>query len=130
MVKERRKYDRINKYKYIDLSRLTLITLSKPEFKVEMITLYMKQTPKLIAAMKQAFKEKDWAMLHSSVHKMIPSFSIMGISKSIEAMARKVQEAAYLKQNIEGLSDMISQIDIVCTGACLELNEELSLNKK
>jgi len=95
-----------------------------------MITLYMKQTPKLIAAMKQAFKEKDWAMLHSSVHKMIPSFSIMGISKSIEAMARKVQEAAYLKQNIEGLSDMISQIDIVCTGACLELNEELSLNKK
>ena len=54
----------------------------------------------------------------------------MGISKSIEAMARKVQEAAYLKQNIEGLSDMISQIDIVCTGACLELNEELSLNKK
>ncbi|HQW21906.1 MAG TPA: CheR family methyltransferase [Bacteroidia bacterium] len=128
--RKEKKYDRINKYKYIDLSRLTLITLSKPEFKVEMITLYMKQTPKLIAAMKQAFKEKDWAMLHSSVHKMIPSFSIMGISKSIEAMARKVQEAAYLKQNIEGLSDMISQIDIVCTGACLELNEELSLNKK
>ncbi|MBK8585485.1 MAG: response regulator [Bacteroidetes bacterium] len=128
--RKEKKYDRINKYKYIDLSGLTLITLSKPEFKVEMITLYMKQTPKLIAAMKQAFKEKDWAMLHSSVHKMIPSFSIMGISKSIEAMARKVQEAAYLKQNIEGLSDMISQIDIVCTGACLELNEELSLNKK
>ena len=127
--RKEKKYDRINKYKYIDLSGLTLITLSKPEFKVEMITLYMKQTPKLIAAMKQAFKEKDWAMLHSSVHKMIPSFSIMGISKSIEAMARKVQEAAYLKQNIEGLSDMISQIDIVCTGACLELNEELSYPK-
>ncbi len=121
--------DTIIKYKYIDLSGLTLLTLSQPEFKVEMISLYLKQTPQLISSMKQGYVENDWELLYSSVHKLIPSFSIMGISKSIEDMAKRIQDTAYIKQNIEGLSDMISQIEIVCSEACLELQEELNTNK-
>ena len=118
--------DTVIKYKYIDLSGLTLLTLSQPEFKAEMISLYLKQTPQLISSMKQGYTENDWELLYSSIHKLIPSFSIMGISKSIEEMAKRVQDTAYIKQNIEGLSDMISQIEIVCSEACLELQEELN----
>ena len=51
---------------------------------MEMISLYLEQTPPLIIAMKQSLKDKDWNLLHASVHKMIPSFSIMGISSDLK----------------------------------------------
>ena len=39
-------------------------------------------------------EEKDWKSLYAAVHKMIPSFSIMGISTDFENMAKKIQEYA------------------------------------
>ncbi len=59
---------------------------------MEMIELYLKQTPPLISKMKQSLNDKDWDSLYTAVHKMIPSFSIMGINKDFEDMAKKIQE--------------------------------------
>ena len=61
---------------------------------MEMISLYLVQTPLLVKAMKDGFLEKDWISLQSAAHKMIPSFAIVGISQDFENMARKVQEYA------------------------------------
>ena len=59
---------------------------------MEMIALYLEQTPSLISKMKQSLSDKDWDSLYTAVHKMIPSFSIMGINKDFEEMAKKIQE--------------------------------------
>ena len=61
---------------------------------MEMIALYLEQTPPLISKMKQSLLGKDWDSLYSAVHKIIPSFSIMGIHKDFEEMAKKIQEYA------------------------------------
>src|SRR5690606_25345752 len=66
--------------KYTNLDYLNTRTKSNPALMTEMISLYLQQTPPLVKAMKQGYKEKDWNTLYSAVHKMIPSFSIMGIS--------------------------------------------------
>jgi hypothetical protein len=58
------------------------------------------------------------------VHKMIPSFSIMGISVDFENMAKKVQEYAGIHKQAEGIQDMVLQLGNVCTQACKELEEE------
>jgi CheY-like chemotaxis protein len=112
------------KIKCTDLAYLVRRTKSDPKLMMEMISLYLEQTPPLITIMKKSFREKDWGSLHATVHKMIPSFSIMGISTDFENMAKKIQDYANTQQFADGIHDMVLQLENVCTQACKELTEE------
>jgi CheY-like chemotaxis protein len=113
--------------KYIDLVYLTHRTKSNPKLMIEMISIYLEQTPPLIRIMKQSLHNKDWNALQSAVHKMIPSFSIMGISKDFENIARRVQEDAdQIQRQANAIPDLVSQLENVCTEACKELEEEFN----
>jgi len=112
------------KIKYTDLAYLVRRTKSDPKLMMEMISLYLEQTPPLITIMKKSFRDKDWGSLHTTVHKMIPSFSIMGISTDFENMAKKIQDYANSQQLADGIHDMVLQLENVCTQACKELTEE------
>jgi len=116
----------IKKIKCINLEYLNTRTKSNPQLMMEMITLYLEQTPPLINAMKNALQTKDWDSLHASVHKMIPSFAIMGMNTDFENMARKVQDYAGSLQHSETIHDMVLQLDSVCTQACKELEIEFN----
>jgi PAS domain S-box-containing protein len=124
--------DKSEKLKCIDLAYLIHRTKANPKLMMEMISAYLEQTPPLINTMKQSFQDKDWGTLHSAVHKMIPSFSIMGISSSFENMAKKVQEYANTHLQEEGIEDLVRQLENICTQACKELEEEFNKikNKK
>ena len=93
---------------------------------MEMISLYLEQTPPLISAMKKALQNKDWESLHASVHKMIPSFAIMGMSVDFENMARKVQDYVGVLQQTDSINKMVVQLSDVCTQACKELEIEFN----
>ena len=93
---------------------------------MEMISLYLVQTPLLVKAMKDGFLDNDWISLQSAAHKMIPSFAIMGISQDFENMARKVQEYAANQLQSDGMYDMVLQIEKVCVQACNELKIEFN----
>ncbi|MBK5271899.1 MAG: hybrid sensor histidine kinase/response regulator, partial [Bacteroidia bacterium] len=101
-------------------------TKSDPKLMMEMISLYLEQTPPLINIMKLSFMEKDWSSLQSAVHKMIPSFSIMGIGVNFENMAKKVQEFANTQLQSDGIDDMVLQLESICAQACKELEVELN----
>jgi len=125
------------KIKCTNLDYLNTRTKSNRILMIEMISLYLKQTPPLIAAMKQGLQEKDWDSLYSAVHKMIPSFAIMGISAEFETMARKVQDFASNQILLEvgmtgklGIPEMVYQLETVCSQACSELEEELNALKQ
>ena len=113
--------------KCTDLTYLLQRTKSNPKLMMEMITLYLEQTPPLVSAMKKSFMAEDWAMLHSAVHKMIPSFAIMGINSDFENMAKKIQEFAKTHLQAEGIKDLVLQVETVCLQACKELEQEISL---
>jgi hypothetical protein len=74
--------------------------------------------------MKQSLQDKDWNLLSSAAHKMIPSFSIMGISSDFENMAKQVKEYAGLQQQADGIDNLVLQLENVCVQACKELKEE------
>ncbi|MBU3928197.1 MAG: response regulator, partial [Bacteroidetes bacterium] len=120
------------KDKCIDLTYLIRRTKSNRVLMMEMISLYLKQTPPLVVAMKKGFKTKDWDSLYAAVHKLIPSFSIMGISADFEEMARKVQECASTRQPSEELPELVIQLENICLQACAELEVEFNAikNKK
>ncbi len=115
--------------RYTDLDYLVRRTKSDPKLMKEMILLFLEQTPPLVRLMKQSLRDKDWASLYAAVHKMIPSFSIIGMSIDFENMAKKVQEYAGCQQQAEEIPDMVLQLEYGCTQACSELKEELNTIK-
>ncbi len=108
-----------------DLSYLNKLTKSNLVLMKEIITLYLKQTPGLITEMRQSYSQRDWTLLQSVVHKMIPSFSIFGISQEVEDMARKIQKDAGKSIDGKELSGLVVQLETICNQACLELTEEI-----
>jgi len=119
----------VNKLKCVDLTFLNQRTRSDPKLMMEMISLYLKQTRPLISFMKQSLNDKDWESLFSTVHKMIPSFSIMGIKGDYENMAKRVQEYAGTKQNTDLIPDLVLKLENVCEQACNELEIEFNTIK-
>jgi CheY-like chemotaxis protein len=117
------------KLKCIDLDYLIQRTKSNAGLMMEMISVYLEQTPALVLTMKQSLLEKDWHSLYSAVHKMIPSFAIMGISADFENMARKVQDYANNQQHMDGIPNMVLQLENICNQACSELKVEYELIK-
>lgn len=114
------------KKRHIDLEYLNRRTKSNPDLMMEMISLYLEQTPTLISAMNQSMEDKDWNSLHAAVHKMIPSFSIMGMSVELENMAKKVQEFANNQEQMDEIRKLVSELGSVCAQACTELEVELN----
>ena len=121
-----KKNNEIKQAKCIDLGYLLQRTKANPALMMEMISLYLEQTPPLIKAMKQSLLNHDWKTLRGAVHKMIPSFSIMGINLHFEIMAKKIQEYATAQQETEGIADLVLQLENICTQACKELEEEFN----
>ena len=119
-----------DKVQCIDLTYLTQSTKSDPKLMTEMISIYLTQTPPLILAMKKAVLDKDWDLLYTVAHKMIPSFSIIGIDKRYETMAKKVQDFARSKQSVEELPDLVLQIENIIKQACVELENKINLINK
>jgi len=112
------------KRKYIDLEYLNHRTKSDPALMMEMITLYLEQTPSLVEIMKKSLQDKDWASLQAASHKIIPSFAIMGMSPDFENMAKKIKDFASTQQEADEIPNMVLQIENVCKHACKELELE------
>ncbi|MEP7236782.1 MAG: chemotaxis protein CheB [Ferruginibacter sp.] len=119
----------IKKTNYTDLTYLTGITRFDTKLMMEMIELYQEQTPVLIKAIKKSLQEKDWDGLQAAAHKMIPSFSIMGISKDYETMAKQIQEYTGEKKELKKIQELALQLEHVCNEACTELKEEYNTLK-
>ncbi len=124
--------------KFTDMAYLIGITKTNPKLMMEIISTYLIQTPPLVDLMKLSFEKKDWASLYAAVHKMIPSFAIMGIDAEFEKKAKLVQEFASLhnkpgqlisEQQSENIAVLILQLETICIQSCTELKEELETIK-
>ncbi|RKS94021.1 PAS domain S-box-containing protein [Flavobacterium limicola] len=117
------------KIKYTDLVYLNQRTKSNPTLMMEMISLYLAQTPPLVSTIKQSLAEKNWTLLGSAAHKIIPSFAIMGMSPDFENMAKKIQDFAISQEKTDEIDDLVLELENICLQACIELQEEFNTIK-
>jgi hypothetical protein len=96
---------------------------------MEMITIYLEQTPILISGMKKAMQDQDWDSLHAVAHRMIPSFLIIGISSEYELMTKKIQKYSGSSEDSIEIEMMVEKVITVCENACKELEEEYNTLK-
>ncbi len=113
--------------KCIDLTYLSNRTKANSELMKEMIKLYLDQTPDLIDIMKRSLAKKDWDSIQGAAHKMIPSFSIMGIHQEFENLAKMVQEYSSTQKHLDELPELILKLEKISDQACRELTEEYNM---
>jgi CheY-like chemotaxis protein len=115
--------------KCTDLTYLIGITKNDPKLMMEMIGIYLEQTPVLVEAMKQGLLDKDWDTMHAAAHKMIPSFAIMGISHEFEIAAKKIQAYTGTLLKLNEIEGLVLKLENICVQACKELKEEYNTLK-
>jgi PAS domain S-box-containing protein len=118
------------KSRITNLSYLKKRTKSNEGLMTEMIRLYLKQTPQMISQMRQGIINKDWSSVYDAAHKMIPSFSIVGIPEEYEIAAKQIQEYSGAQKYPDKVRKLVLKLENVCAAACEELEEELILIKK
>ena len=116
----------VSEIKYVHLDYLNQIVEYNHDLLAEVISVYLEQTPIQISEMKKSLFNKDFDSLYAIIHKIMPSFSILGIDSYFENIARKIQEYASEKQTSEDLPDLILQLENVFKKTCVELEEKLS----
>ena len=109
----------------VDLTYLKKITKSNPNLMIEMIQLYLNQTPILIQAIKQNYLIKNWKAVMAITHKILPSFAIVGINPVYEVLTKKIQELASAGKETSEIKESIAKLEKICTQACDELTQEL-----
>jgi PAS domain S-box-containing protein len=110
--------------KCTDLTYLRKLTGGNAERIMELITLYLKQTPVLLTSMRQSLYKSDWNTLGITAHSIIPSFSIVGINKDFELITKSIQDYAMSGTHLDAIEELVLQIEKVCNQACKELEEE------
>ncbi|MES2590561.1 MAG: Hpt domain-containing protein [Bacteroidota bacterium] len=112
-----------NNQKQTDLTYLKELSNGSNEFIIEMISVFVEQTPIEIANLEKHLNAKDWKALRGTAHKMKPSFSFMGI-KHLESVIKNIEEYASNETNLELLPDMITLVKNSCNQAIEELATE------
>jgi PAS domain S-box-containing protein len=111
---------------YIDLNYLQKRTKDNSQLMIEMITLYLSQTAAALQEMQSSTAEKDWRRLHATAHKLIPSFSIVGIRSEFADLAKELQEMTRTGESAEEIESKVSKLHIILETACEELEVELT----
>jgi len=124
----------------VELSYLNRLTKSNPLLMMEMISAYLDQTPVLISALKKGLEGHDWDLLYASAHKIIPSFSMMGMNTHFENLAKEIQKFALSRKNTiitipgfnqdndeqDKLAQYVWELETGCNQACKELEEKFN----
>jgi HPt (histidine-containing phosphotransfer) domain-containing protein len=116
--------------KCTNMDFLNKLTRQNPQMIMEMLRVYLEETPKFIRKMKQGLDEMDWPALERASHSLIPSFTTMGINKKYESMAKQIQAHAEKREEPEKIRELFGHINAICLQAYGELQEELLLLEK
>jgi PAS domain S-box-containing protein len=109
----------------VNLDYLRQHTRGNSQMIREMIKIYLEETPKLISTMKESINNMDWDTLGEAAHSIIPTFSIMGIHKEYEEMAKKIKDHASRKEQSASINKLFVKLEDVCGQAIRELETEL-----
>lgn len=84
----------------IDLSYLQDVVSGSNEFMIEMIELFLTQTPAYFDQLGQLIKDENWSAVADIAHKIKPTLAFMGVESASGSMAEIEQNARNLK-NLE-----------------------------
>ncbi len=93
----------------IDLSYLKEVASDNTEFMVEMIDIFLAQTPEYVQLLSKAVETKDWGKIAEMAHKIKPTLAFMGVNEARDKMAT-IESRARDKEDYEGILNDYSNL--------------------
>lgn len=103
----------------VDLTYLKEVASDNAEFMVEMIDIFLAQTPGYVSILSSAVDARDWAKIAEMSHKIKPTLAFMGANDSKETMGL-IESRARDKNDYDGIVSDFTQLkgdfDMIFTG--------------
>ena len=96
----------------IDLSYLREVASDNTEFMIEMIDIFLAQTPGYIDQLTEAIDQKNWSKISDLSHKIKPTMSFMGVESAkdtlgeIELKSRNQVDYEWIVEEYNKLKDV------------------------
>jgi hypothetical protein len=113
--------------KICNLDYLKSISPESNELTINIINLFLKNTPASVLAIKDAISISDWENILKFTHKIKPSLTIIGLNLEIIDSILKIYEFAKEKINIEDIKNLFNSFEIEIDKTYLELEQELTI---
>lgn len=97
--------------KYCNLDYLKSITPNNNTFAIQIIKLFLNDTPIAIDAIKKNNNLSNWNEVYSNVHRIKPSFSMIGIPQDVIDVLLKINEISISNHGTEHLSELIISLE-------------------
>jgi PAS domain S-box-containing protein len=118
--------ENLNKKKHTDLTYLRGLAKGSDSFIIQMLNIFIEQTPNAIDRMEKALKSKDWKTLRLIVHKIKPSIMFIGLNEIINEVPI-LEDYAAEESHLEDIPALVEKIKKVCSEAIGELKSELEV---
>ncbi|WP_017258323.1 Hpt domain-containing protein [Pedobacter arcticus] len=86
----------------VDLSYLKEVASDNIEFMVEMIDIFLAQTPDYVSILSNAVSDENWSKIAEMSHKIKPTLAFMGANEAKETMAT-IESRAREKDDYQGI---------------------------
>jgi len=107
-----------------NLSYLEEMGMGEDALLVEMIELFLENTPESIRILHTHAENEEWENLAAEAHKFKPNLFYMGLEDAQQVII-EIEESAKNRADLEAIPFKIQQIENVCQKAYLELEEIL-----
>ncbi len=93
----------------IDLSYLENITSGDNEVIVEMIELFLEETPKHLKQIETLYNQKEWQQMGAEAHKVKPMFLYVGLIR-LNNIAQELENNGKKAQNLKTVPELIQEL--------------------
>lgn len=106
----------------VDLSYLRDIASGSAEFMIEMIDMFLDQTPVYFDQLEAAIAEKNWKVVGDVAHKIKPTLAFMGVSSGKQAI-EAIEHDARALNNVEDIGGRFAEVKRNCSNLFLKLQQ-------
>lgn len=106
----------VNEDVKIDLSYLDEVAGGNADFIIEMIDIFLQQTPLYVEGLKTAIDQKDWRKIAEVSHKIKPTLSFIGLIAEQEEMAH-IEHQAREEINYEAIQSSFNKLQDIFDSA-------------
>jgi hypothetical protein len=92
-------------------------------FVIDMVNIFLRQTPDFLNEMEQHASSKDWESFRKIVHKFKPTVGMMGID--LTPQISKLEVCAKTFENLDSVGPLLQEIKKICEAAYDELAVEI-----
>lgn len=97
----------------VDLSYLEDIAGGSNDFIIEMIDMFLEQTPGYFNDIKQGILDKDWKKVSDVAHKIKPTLAFMGSNSAKDTMATIEMDSRNMV-NLDTIGDTFDKLHVLC----------------